>query len=86
MEAADDLQSNKNDPPAAERLTSAAIFSRSWDALLAYCRHDLGGMSRTYCKGELRAHLHYAGERANYGWDFDFNMSWGLDPLFGGPS
>ncbi len=46
---------------------------------------DLGGVSRTYCKGELRAHLQYAGERANYGWDFDFNMSWGLDPLFGGP-
>ncbi len=22
---------------------------------------DLGGMSRTYCKGELRAHLQYAG-------------------------
>jgi hypothetical protein len=40
---------------------------------------DLGGKSTQYCKGEYRAHLQYAGEQANYGWDFAFELSWGLD-------
>jgi len=37
---------------------------------------DLGGRTRKYCKGELHAHLQYAGERANYGWDFAFSVTW----------
>jgi len=39
---------------------------------------DLGGMTRKYCKGDLHAHLQYAGERAGYGWDFAFSVTWGL--------
>jgi hypothetical protein len=39
---------------------------------------DFGGMSRTYCKGELKSVLEYAGERAGYSWDFAFSVSWEL--------
>ena len=39
---------------------------------------DLGGRSRSYCKGELAAKLQYAGARADYGWDFAFSVDWGL--------
>ena len=35
-------------------------------------------MTRKYCKGDLHAHLQYAGERAGYGWDFAFSVTWGL--------
>lgn len=42
---------------------------------------DLGGKSAYYCKGEYRAHIQYAGTRANYGWDYAFSMSWGLDSV-----
>ena len=43
---------------------------------------DLGGMMMTYCKGEIRANLQYAGERAQevgYNWTFAFGVSWGMD-------
>jgi len=40
---------------------------------------DLGGRSRSYCKGMLRATLQYAGVNARYGWDYDFAVSWSSD-------
>ncbi len=43
---------------------------------------DLGGKSARYCKGTYRAALQYAGERADYGWDYAFSVSWGLDAIF----
>jgi hypothetical protein len=43
---------------------------------------DLGGRTARYCKGKYRADLQYAGERANYGWDYAFSLSWGLDAIF----
>lgn len=42
---------------------------------------DFGGKTARYCKGEFRASLEYAGERADYGWDYAFSVSWGLDSL-----
>ena len=43
--------------------------------------NDLGGKSAAYCKGEYRAHLQFAGEQANYGWDYALSLSWGLGPI-----
>ena len=40
---------------------------------------DLGGKEARYCKGEYRATLQYAGKQADYGWDYAFSVSWGLD-------
>jgi hypothetical protein len=40
---------------------------------------DLGGRSRSYCKGDLQATLQFAGAGAHYGWDYAFSVSWGLD-------
>jgi hypothetical protein len=37
---------------------------------------DLGGVTRVYCKNELKAKLEYAGDRANYGWDYGFGVTW----------
>lgn len=42
---------------------------------------NLGGRTVEYCKGEYRASLQYAGERADYGWVFALDLSWGLDSL-----
>jgi len=38
----------------------------------------LGGRLLEYKKGELVAQLRYAGEEANYGWDYSISISWGL--------
>lgn len=40
--------------------------------------NDLGGQSAYYCKGEYVAQLQYAGQQANYGWTYAFDLSWGL--------
>lgn len=45
---------------------------RDWD-------EDLGGTSVDYRKGNCTASLQWAGESANYGWDYAFSLSWGLD-------
>ena len=42
---------------------------------------DFGGKTARYCKGEYRANLEYAGQQADYGWDYAFSVSWGLDSL-----
>ena len=42
---------------------------------------DFGGKTARYCKGSYRANLEYAGEQADYGWDYAFSVSWGLDSL-----
>ena len=42
---------------------------------------DFGGRTAEYCKGAYKASLQYAGERANYGWVFALDLSWGLDSL-----
>lgn len=39
---------------------------------------DLGGRDACYSKGAYRTHLQYAGESAHYGWDYAFDMTWGL--------
>lgn len=39
---------------------------------------DLGGKSAEYCKGDYVASIQYAGNKANYGWTYAFNLSWGL--------
>ncbi len=39
---------------------------------------DLGGKSVEYCKGDYVATLQYAGQLANYGWTYAFDVSWGL--------
>jgi hypothetical protein len=56
------------------------LTSRGWSACgekpMRDWFRDLGGMSKTYCKGELTGNLQYAGERAGYGWDFAFSVGW----------
>jgi hypothetical protein len=42
---------------------------------------DFGGRKAEYCKGGYKASLQYAGERADYGWVFALDLSWGLDSL-----
>jgi hypothetical protein len=39
---------------------------------------DLGGKSAEYCKDDYVASIQYAGEQAQYGWTYAFNMSWRL--------
>lgn len=39
---------------------------------------DLGGKTAVYCKGDYVASLQYAGEKANYGWTYGFDLTWGL--------
>jgi hypothetical protein len=39
---------------------------------------DLGGKAADYCKGDYGAELQYAGEKANYGWTYAFDVSWGF--------
>ena len=42
---------------------------------------DLGGRKAEYCKGPYTASLDYAGERANYGWVFSLDLTWGHEAL-----
>ena len=42
---------------------------------------DFGGRKAEYCKGPYAASLDYAGERANYGWVFSLDLTWGHDGL-----
>ena len=37
---------------------------------------DFGGRTVNYCKSDYEASLHYAGERARYGWDFGLDLRW----------
>jgi hypothetical protein len=39
---------------------------------------DFGGRFRDYRKGEFRASLQYAGTRADYGWTYAFDVTWGM--------
>lgn len=39
---------------------------------------DYGGKSIRYKKGDFVATVQYAGEKANYGWTYAFDMDWGL--------
>lgn len=39
---------------------------------------DVGGRLVVYCKGPYAATLQYAGRDAGYGWNYSFNLSWGL--------
>ena len=39
---------------------------------------DFGGRAREYRKGQFRASVQFAGERAQYGWNYAFDMTWGL--------
>ena len=39
---------------------------------------DFGGRSAHYFKGNYAASLQYAGENADYGWDYALELSWGL--------
>lgn len=38
---------------------------------------DFGGVTATYCKGSYRASVQYAGAKAEYGWDYSIDLSWG---------
>ena len=38
---------------------------------------DLGGQIATYCNGDEAATLQFAGERANYGWTYGLDFTWG---------
>ena len=40
---------------------------------------DFGGKMATYRKGNYKLTLTYAGEKANYGWDYSIDISWGLE-------
>ena len=40
--------------------------------------NDLGGYTIHYRKDQFKASLQYAGQRAHYGWDYGFTLSWGL--------
>ena len=40
---------------------------------------NFGGKLALYCKGDYAAALHFAGERANYGWTYTVDLSWGLE-------
>ena len=42
---------------------------------------DFGGRKVEYCKGPYTASLDYAGERANYGWVFSLDLTWGHEAL-----
>lgn len=39
---------------------------------------DYGGKSVEYKKGDFLATVQYAGEKADYGWTYGFDMSWRL--------
>jgi hypothetical protein len=39
---------------------------------------DLGGVSRGYLKGDYCGTVQFAGDRANYGWNYAVSLSWGL--------
>jgi hypothetical protein len=45
---------------------------KDWD-------RDLGGKAADYCKGDYGAELFYAGEKANYGWTYAFDVNWQLN-------
>lgn len=38
--------------------------------------NDLGGKSAYYCKGKYEAQIQYAGQQANYGWTYAFDLTW----------
>lgn len=40
---------------------------------------NLGGKAANYCKGDYGAELFYAGEKANYGWTYAFDVNWNLN-------
>ena len=45
---------------------------------------DFGGKYLLYCKSDYAASIQYFGsDRDSYGVDFSFDLSWGLQPLFG---
>ncbi len=46
---------------------------------LADWGRDLGGRQLTFCKKPYEANLEYAGQKAQYGWDYAFSMSWNRD-------
>jgi hypothetical protein len=38
--------------------------------------HDLGGRELKFRKGEYEVTIEFAGERADYGWDYGINIGW----------
>jgi hypothetical protein len=72
--------------PDVRKYYDAELSKRGWSFYLEEPMtdwgKDLGGKSARYCKGRYRADLQWAGERADYGWDYAFSMSWGLDAIF----
>ncbi|MBN3786750.1 hypothetical protein [Burkholderia sp. Ac-20353] len=44
---------------------------------------DLGGRTAHYRKNGYSANLQYAGEKADAGWVYTLDLSWGLEPLLG---
>jgi hypothetical protein len=46
---------------------------------------DFGGRTAEYTKGSYTASLPYAGEKANYGWVYGLDLSWGLHEHAAGP-
>jgi hypothetical protein len=50
----------------------------SCEAPLRDWGRDFGGRTRDYRKGPFRGSLQYAGTKADYGWVYAFDVTWGL--------
>jgi hypothetical protein len=61
----------------------AELRSHNWvfteDKPLTDWGKDLGGRTVRYCKGPLSCSLQYAGAKAQYGWTYALDLTWGLD-------
>ena len=72
--------------PEIRAFCDAELARRGWtfyeEQQMKDWGRDLGGKSARYCKEGYRADLQYAGTQADYGWDFAFSVSWGLDAVF----
>jgi hypothetical protein len=72
--------------PEVRKFYDAELANRGWsfyqEEKMTDWWKDLGGKTARYCKGPYRADLQWAGERADYGWDYTFSLSYGLDAIF----
>jgi hypothetical protein len=69
--------------PEIRAFYDSMLLPRGWhfagEEPLRVWGEDLGGYSIKYHKGDFTASLQYAGQRAHFGWDYTFTLSWGLE-------
>jgi hypothetical protein len=68
--------------PEIRAYYDSVLLPRGWrladEEQLRYWGNDLGGYSVYYKRDRFTASIQYAGQRAQYGWDYAFTLSWGL--------